>query len=331
MVRQLSSCLPAFAALVVAVGACGPTSSNPGDDDNSGLDGGGVGGPDSGYRPPPPQEFADAAPVQACDKMDILFVIDDSGSMTDEQDNLALNFPGFIDVLDTFVADNGSPIDYRVAVTSTGVTKNWTLEALPPFPELPDSQTGDDGAMLQRCDMTRRWVEKTDPDPGGTFACAAQLGVDGPIREMPLEAVRKAFDERMADGTNTGFLRDDALLAIVILTDENDCSRMDDNFSLPLIADMCDTPSPVLPYAQFLDDVTGGAGRWAVAVIAGPGPDPCSSDFGNADAATRLVEFADLAGDNGVVASICEGDLTVGLSDALLTFEQACNTLPPID
>jgi hypothetical protein len=316
---------------VLVIGACGPTSTSSGDDDGSDVDSGtGPGSPDANPFQPP-DEFADAAPQEACDKMDILFVIDDSGSMGDEQDNLALNFPGFIDVLDTFVSEGGQSIDYRVAVTTTGVSKSWTTEAFPPLPAIPGSQTGEDGAMLQRCDMSRRWVEKLDPDPGATFACAALVGSGGPSKEMPLEAMRKAFDDRVADGTNVGFLRDDALLAVVVLTDENDCSRMDDNFTLPFAGDLCDDPSPVPPYAQFLDDLTGAPGRWATAVIAGPGPGACSSDFGNADEATRLIEFVGLAGDNGVMASICDGDLTIGLTQALMTFEQACNQLPPID
>ncbi len=317
-------CFVLFAVLVM--GACGPSSTA--DDDTGGVDSG-PGGPDA-WRPPP-NELIDAAPAEACDKMDILFVIDNSGSMGDEQDNLALNFPGFVDVLDSFVAQNGNPIDYRVAITSTGVTKSWTMEAFPPLPPIPASQTGDDGEMLQRCDMSRRWVERSDPDPGASFSCAALLGTGGPGTEMPLEAMRKAFDDRMVDGTNTGFMRDDALLAVVILTDENDCSRQDDNFTLPFGTDVCDDASPVPPYAQFMDTLTGAPGRWAVAVIAGVGPGACSSEFGDADEATRLIEFAGLAGDNGVMASICDGDLTIGLQQALMTFEEACNQLPPID
>ena len=51
-----------------------------------------------------------------CSKMDILFVIDDSGSMTEEQDNLILNFPRFIEVLEEFRVD-GEP---RSEVVSNG-------------------------------------------------------------------------------------------------------------------------------------------------------------------------------------------------------------------
>ena len=43
----------------------------------------------------------------------------------------------------------------------------------------------------------------------------------------------------MTDGTNSGFLRPDALLAVVILTDEDDCSREDNNFTIQ--NDSCQT------------------------------------------------------------------------------------------
>ena len=41
--------------------------------------------------------------MMGCDKMDILFIVDNSGSMSEEQTNLAQNFPKFIDVLSTYM------------------------------------------------------------------------------------------------------------------------------------------------------------------------------------------------------------------------------------
>ena len=38
-----------------------------------------------------------------------------------------------------------------------------------------------------------------------------------------------------------------------------------------------------------------------------------------------------MAGTNAVMSSICDGDLTVGLSDALELFDAACDDFPPID
>jgi hypothetical protein len=305
--------------------ACGPTS---GDGDGNG---GGGGGPDAdpgggGGQPDAqrPTEFADAAPTQQCDKMDLLFVIDNSGSMGQEQTNLADNFPGFIEVLEDF----GGGLDYRVAVTTTGRDYNWQTNT--GIITIPNSQDGgDNGAMLQRCSMSQRWVEDEDSMPADTFACAAQVGDSGPSKEMPLAAVKQAFSDRMSDGTNTGFRRDDALLAIVILTDEDDCSY-EQSVTLGFGQSLCDDQmEPVGTYKAFLDNYTGDPGRWALAVIAGE--TDCSSSFGGADEAVRLKDLVTQVGTNGVISSICEADLSVALADALETFDTACQNFPPID
>lgn len=304
--------------------ACGPTpQGGPGGAGGEGSADASL-APDA-YRWPSPNEFADAAPAQQCSKMDILFVVDNSGSMLEEQTNLATNFPLFMQVLDA-----AADLDYRVGVTTTGRDYTWSLET--PIGPIPSSQTGgDNGALLQRCDMTKRWVDKGDPMASETFSCAAQVGDQGPAMEMPLGAIRDAFGARISDGTNSGFLRDDALLAIVILTDEDDCSyEQSETFGLTELT--CQSRLPqVSDYKSFLDNVTGGPGRWAVAVIAGPGPGQCSSDFGDAAEATRLKELVSLAGSNGVFSSICDGDLASALDQALQTFDTACDDFPPID
>ena len=83
-------------------------------------------------------------------------------------------------------------------------------------------------------------------------------------------------------------------------------------------------------YKGFLDDLTGAPGRWSVAVIAGPGPGPCSSEFGDASEAARLRDFVNMTGATGVFSSICEGDLATSLNQALETFDTACDNIPPI-
>src|SRR5512140_2826268 len=64
---------------------------------------------------------------------DVLFVVDDSGSMGAEQDALAANFGAFIDNLDlanaTRVASGLQPFDFHIAVTSTSVFWNYQTSA----------------------------------------------------------------------------------------------------------------------------------------------------------------------------------------------------------
>jgi hypothetical protein len=55
------------------------------------------------------------------------------------------------------------------------------------------------------------------------FSCIASLGSYGCGYEHQLQATRVALYEQITP-ENRGFLRDDALLAIVLITDEDDCS-----------------------------------------------------------------------------------------------------------
>ena len=321
----------AIATFVSVCCGCGPTAGpGGGDGDGAGsIDAGGAERADAR----PAGDWPDAAPSAACDKMDILFVIDDSGSMGQEQDNLAANFPQFVSVLESFTNADGALIDYHVGVTTTGVSKSWSMQTIPGLPPIPESQSGDDGRLRggASCGMSGGWLARGDADVTGKFSCAASVGTDGPVDEMPLEGLRLALTDRMADGSNAGFLREDALLAVVILTDEEDCSRTDNNFTLGLGADICDAPSPVASYVTAIDGVMGDRSRWAAAIIAGVGPGACSSDLGNAEEATRLLDFAAQVGPNAITSSICEGDLATPLADAMAVFQEACNDIVVVD
>ncbi|MFI5293357.1 MAG: hypothetical protein ACHQ02_10870, partial [Candidatus Limnocylindrales bacterium] len=151
-------------ALVVSsscVVACGPAASGGGDDS------GGDDAVEPDARPYVPGP--DAGPAARCEKIDFLFVVDNSGSMGEEQTNLATNFPAFI----ALIEDSG--LDYRVAVTTTGMDYTYQQQ-LPIGGTIPSSiDGGDNGAMLQpsSCTMAHRWIEGTDTDPSATFACAA--------------------------------------------------------------------------------------------------------------------------------------------------------------
>lgn len=329
-------------ALVVGCSSRGGRSGPRGTGD---VDAGSVPGVDSG---PLTRRDGEVPPAmtQQCTKMDVLFIVDDSGSMAEEQSNLATNFPRFVEVLDAYRTETGEPLDYRLGVTTTGTDITTRISFPPsfPLPPMEISEEGPEGQLLSGCGMTRPWIERSDGDVASTFSCLAQVGTSGSGVEMPLYALELALTERMVDGTNAGFLREDALLAVVILTDENDCSRLDDPIEImiedPLsgggtaAADECDPANPMIePVARFLgvvDTAKGDRGRWASAVIAGPGPGTCSSEFGDAQEATRLKDFVSMAGDNAVFSSICDGDLSSSLMRAIETFQAACESFPPL-
>jgi hypothetical protein len=273
--------------------------------------------------PEPPKQ------PEECTKMDIVFVVDDSGSMAEEQNNLAVNFPKFVQKIESFKTKGGSKLDWRIAVTTTARNVTYNIE-VPGFGTMPMTEKGDDGAFRKGsgCGGTNTWVDASDSNAEGTFQCRAKAGTSGSSIEMPLEALKLSLVDRVADGKNAGFLRPDALLAFIILTDEDDCSRSDNNFTIA--NDKCDTmqgTNTVASYKTVFDGVAQGEGRWATAVIAGQ--TQCKSSFGDAIEAKRLKEFAALPGVKSTFSSICDGDLSLALDKALDLFDGACKTLPP--
>ena len=166
-------------------------------------------------------------------KLDLLFVIDNSGSMEGEQQSLARNFPLMAERLGRI--DGGLP-NLHLAVVSTdlgagvqgvdsdctGVGDNGEFQNSPPAGESCEVPDGayiiDEGAQA---DGKRNYKG----DLGDVFSCMARLGAEGCRFEQSLEAMRRALDG--TNSKNAGFLRDDAVLAVVILTDEDDCSASD--------------------------------------------------------------------------------------------------------
>jgi len=159
---------------------------------------------------------------------DILFVIDNSGSMQEEQQKV-------VDQLHTFIENmTNAPIrnDFQLAVVTTAVTQNAracgaaTVECLA-FPEQA-------GTLQRGKDPGGHVANPSDAlvlAPGGdsaAFLAAARRaigqGTSGSGQEMGLEAMRRAVSEPLASGPNSGLLRPGARLLVVIVSDEDDCS-----------------------------------------------------------------------------------------------------------
>ena len=151
------------------------------------------------------------------------------------------------------------------------------------------------------------------------FGCRAAFGTAGTSTERPLENMLLSVTTAVAANSAAGvsFVREDALLAFILLTDEDEGSA----------GGAGNLARPMADYPPAFDKVKRERGRWAAAVIAGP--TACSSPgLGTAAEATRLKAFITAVGKNGVFSSICTGDLTSGLTAALTTFDQACRDFP---
>ncbi|MEZ4237420.1 MAG: hypothetical protein R3F59_14990 [Myxococcota bacterium] len=129
---------------------------------------------------------------------DLLFVIDDSCSMSDEQTALTDGFGPMIDV----VLDLG--LDFHVGVVSTDMVdpnKSGKLQ--------PDAAGG-------------LWIDPSDSNPSRIFEEMATLGINGSATEEGLAAVEASLDTQVAH--NNGFRRVTAQYAVIVLSDEEDQS-----------------------------------------------------------------------------------------------------------
>lgn len=190
-------------------------------------------------------------------EIDLLFVIDDSGSTRDKQTVFAANFPRFVQALDAF--PGGRP-NLHIGVVSTTVDLGVAL------PGCPHPAPADDGLLHDRpsgacaAPSDRYIVDVAEPGGGrrtnysgtleDTLSCVAQIGSSGCGFESPLEAMRRALDGTRPE--NAGFLRRGAFLVVVFLVDEDDASidapafftpaPTDDFGAQPLMAYRCDQP-----------------------------------------------------------------------------------------
>lgn len=179
--------------------------------------------PDDGHVDPDlPQRFdagngnATDTAGEGCHLVDLLFVIDDSGSMEGEQDNLIASFDGFIAGMREYLVDAN---DFHVGVITTDVYEHnppacQTLGGLVTQTAFATCGPFADGKAYM-----------TDEDPlEESFACAAHVGTGGSGWEKPIAATLAALDPGLGEpgACNEGFIRDDALLVLVIITDEDD-------------------------------------------------------------------------------------------------------------
>jgi hypothetical protein len=169
-------------------------------------------------------------PVKINRNVDILFVIDDSGSMEGEQNSLAANFGAFMDVLNNI--QGGLP-NVHIGVISSdvgdggfpGCSGNGDNGTLQNAPVGGCSSTGlSNGARFisDVADENGNRTRNYSGDLSTTFACIAKLGTQGCGFEHHFESMKRALDG--SNSANAGFLRPEAFLAVVIIADEDDCS-----------------------------------------------------------------------------------------------------------
>ncbi len=184
-------------------------------------------------------DFGDPGPPGCKGKIDFLFVISRFGSMEYFQAQLIDAFPKFIQTIESKFAD------FDVHVMVVHGTRYWEptgcLEKCPEkcFPEFPCHYTpttcddtigagvvypvGWDGSN-KFCGINggRRYMTKAQANLEETFSCVANMGTGG--WDLLGEALTAAMQPEInaPGGCNAGFLRDDALLMVTMLSSTAD-------------------------------------------------------------------------------------------------------------
>lgn len=212
----------------------GSSTSAPAGSSSTSGDGSG-----EGTTLPPAPDFGASEPVGCQGKVDVLFVIENSNSMEPFQKRLLEAFPTFASML----AEQLGELDVQVLVTSNTFgwyMKDCSLCADPadcdPFGDPPgcgaqltncDKISGSArtfpvgvGASNRRCDLAgdQRYIQQGEPDVVEAFTCLAQVGYGLNTGQQFQTMVDAVSDQLTGLGRcNEGFVRDDALLAVVVV------------------------------------------------------------------------------------------------------------------
>lgn len=209
---------------------------------------------------------------------DVLFVVDNSCSMEEEQGRLASNFDAFVEVL------SASYADFQLGVITTDVEDLGALQ----------------GELYTR----------DTPDLAAQFKETVMVGTRGSKDEQGFENALLALQY------NPQFLRKDARLNVVFLSDEDDHS-----------------PAPVSAYLNEYKALSGTGGLLVHGIV-GDQPYGCAAQGTAANAGERYIEAAEISG--GYRDSICAEDYSdvlsrIGLQVVGLNDTFALNALPESD
>ncbi|MGC6493208.1 MAG: choice-of-anchor D domain-containing protein [Myxococcota bacterium] len=209
--------------------------------------------------------------------VDVLWSIDKSGSMSGEVAALAAEFNTFIQNFDAL------GLDYQIAVITTDPSEAFFQGPI---------------------------ITSSDPDPVGAFTSVTSLGGGG--GESGLDATYAALTEPNLSDPNatypaSGFLRKDANLAVVVVSDEDDQSNMS-----------------VANYASWLENLKSDPSMTSLSGITGPANNPGGGPFNLGFACSTYstgvdADYAPRYGDaitstGGIHANICTMEFNVFLN-----------------
>lgn len=208
--------------------------------------------------------------------LDILFVIDDSGSMGLHQQKLLANVDGIVR------AAKASGVDIHAGVITTSVSGSVAPAA-------------SGGGLL--VGSVKKYAATADGDFDSVLSnnLKAAMTTWGAATEQPFEAARLALSEPMASGPNRGFVRTDAALAIFLLTDADDQS-----------------PSPIEYYFNMVKALKVSAPVSLTAAYVPTAQPTC--DTQGEPPAVRIEEALAKFGSQASSVSLCDADFATKLN-----------------
>ncbi len=204
------------------------------------------------------------------DSTDILWVVDDSSSMGSAQAALASSVTAFVQVLGAL------GVDYQIGVVTADVADNGLLQG------------------------TTRIITPATPDPAAVLAANVALGTSGSWSQRGLDGAYLALSAPNFDagGYNEGFIREEAALRIIFVSDAQDQSSILSG----------GVPSA---YVSYLQGLKAYPDRVALSAITG-GLTGCAGADISASSGTDYVQVAVMT--SGISASICDPNWVSTLS-----------------
>lgn len=209
--------------------------------------------------------YEEAFEQSAFESVDVLWIVDNSGSMSAAVGQVKTNFQSF---MTEFSKLN---LDYQLGVVTTDMDN----------PAQAGRLQGPEGVT---------YVTPDTPDAETVFAAMIDQGIMGSGDEKGLAAAKTALSDPLLSGHNAGFLREDAALAVIVVTDEDDSS-----------------PQSPADFSSWLLGLKADSSRVSFSGITGPDPWGCSewvgADYITAVAGTKYNQVVSLTG--GIQQSIC--------------------------
>lgn len=214
-------------------------------------------------------------------KVDILFVVDNTPSMIQHQQNIASQLPGMIGAL------NALKMDYRFAVTTTSMTSGTVNPCAPVSRKLQ----GNPAYLTEKNinSLPERFVV-------GTAGCSLERGLD---------AMAYVTSPDYLKSINSDFMRSDALFVVIFISDEQDASSEFGDGSKDDFIKTLNARKPAF------DD---GSRAWIANYIGTLSMNnTCDTGGGSSSVGSYYVKLADAS--QGVKSALCKLDMAVAVSN----------------